>query len=405
MANNNLTVALLGFGVVGSGAAQVITENQDRICRAAGRGIDIRYILDLREFPDSPFADRIVHDFGVIVSDPEVDVVVEMMGGSHPAYEFSRAALEAGKSVVTSNKEVVANFGTELLALAREKGVRYLFEASVGGGIPVLRPLAQDMAGNRVRSVNGILNGTTNYILTRMFADGATFDSALAEAQEKGYAERDPSADVDGLDAARKIVILAAMATGLRVDPNAISVEGIRNITKADVAIATELGCAIKLIGHMATVEGQLSVWVAPCMVPAAHPLHHIDDVFNGILIDTDMLGQTLFYGRGAGKLPTAGAVVSDLIDIASHPFDEKTAPTWMDAATSQCLPDGEEKLPVCLIYEGNVCECLTKGALQVVTTDSHTALLLPAMARAELDAVIGKTSARPVACYRVLQQ
>ena len=405
MANNNLTVALLGFGVVGSGAAQVITENQDRICRAAGRGIDIRYILDLREFPDSPFADRIVHDFGVIVSDPEVDVVVEMMGGSHPAYEFSRAALEAGKSVVTSNKEVVANFGTELLALAREKGVRYLFEASVGGGIPVLRPLAQDMAGNRVRSVNGILNGTTNYILTRMFADGATFDSALAEAQEKGYAERDPSADVDGLDAARKIVILAAMATGLRVDPNTISVEGIRNITKADVAIATELGCAIKLIGHMATVEGQLSVWVAPCMVPAAHPLHHIDDVFNGILIDTDMLGQTLFYGRGAGKLPTAGAVVSDLIDIASHPFDEKTAPTWTDAAASQCLPEGEEKLPVCLIYEGNVCECLPKGALQVVTTDSHTALLLPAMARAELDAVIGKTSARPVACYRVLQQ
>ena len=184
MTNKNLTVALLGFGVVGSGTAQVITENQDRIRRATGRGVDIRYILDLREFPDSPFADRIVHDYNIIVSDPEVDVVVEMMGGSHPAYEFSRAALEAGKSVVTSNKEVVANFGTELLALAADKGVRYLFEASVGGGIPVLRPLAQDMAANRVCSINGILNGTTNYILTRMFAEGASFDAALAEAMD-----------------------------------------------------------------------------------------------------------------------------------------------------------------------------------------------------------------------------
>ncbi len=403
MANKNLTVALLGFGVVGSGAAQVITENQDRICRATGRGVDIRYILDLRDFPDSPFADRIVHDFSVIVNDPEVDVVVEMMGGSHPAYEFSRAALEAGKSVVTSNKEVVANFGTELLALAAQKGVRYLFEASVGGGIPVLRPLAQDMAANRVRSINGILNGTTNYILTRM-KTGASFDEVLAEAQKLGYAERDPSADVDGLDAARKIVILAAMATGLRVDPNAISVEGIRNITRTDVEIAAEMDCAIKLIGHMALVDGKLSVWVAPCMIPATHPVHHIDDVFNGILIDTDMLGQTLFYGRGAGKLPTAGAVVSDLVDIASHPFDEKTAPLWTDADPSHKISAEQEELSVCLIYEGSLEVAPTAGAAQVVTTDTHTAVLWPAMKADELEALVNTKPARPIAQYRVLQ-
>ena len=396
MTNKNLTVALLGFGVVGSGTAQVITENQDRIRRATGRGVDIRYILDLREFPDSPFADRIVHDYNIIVSDPEVDVVVEMMGGSHPAYEFSRAALEAGKSVVTSNKEVVANFGTELLALAADKGVRYLFEASVGGGIPVLRPLAQDMAANRVCSINGILNGTTNYILTRMFAEGASFDAALAEAQQKGYAERDPSADVDGLDAARKIVILAAMATGLRVDPNTISVEGIRNITDEDVAIASAMNCTIKLIGHMGFADDKLSVWVAPCMIPRQNPLFNINDVFNGVLIDTDMLGQTLFYGRGAGKLPTAGAVVSDLVDIASHPFDEATALRWADAP-ADALASAPEDTLVCLIYRKGDEMPTTEWA--PIVTESAQAVIAR---EAEAEAVVAAAEARPVARYRM---
>ena len=344
MVNQNLVVALLGFGVVGGGVAQVITENQDRIKAATGRGADIRYILDLRDFPDSPFADRIVHDFDIIVGDPEVDVVLEMMGGSHPAYEFTRAALEAGKSVITSNKEVVANFGTELLALAAERGVRYLFEASVGGGIPVIRPLAQDMAANRVKSIDGILNGTTNYILTRMVSGGVSFEAALAEAQELGYAERDPSADVDGLDAVRKIVILTAMATGLRIDPDAIPVKGIRNITADDVKVAEQLNCTIKLIGHMERVGERLSVWVAPCFVPRQNPLSNIDDVFNGVLIDTDMLGQTLFYGRGAGKLPTAGAVVSDLVDIANHPFDAATALRWTDAPADMLVSTSGEQ-------------------------------------------------------------
>ncbi|MBQ8717998.1 MAG: homoserine dehydrogenase, partial [Clostridia bacterium] len=225
-----LKIALLGFGVVGSGTAEVITQNQDRIRRATGDGIEIKYILDLREFPDSPFADRIVHDYNIILNDPEITLVAEMMGGSHPAYDFTKAALLAGKSVVTSNKEVVAKFGTELLQIADEKGVHYLFEASVGGGIPVLRPLSHDLVSNRVKSINGILNGTTNYILTRMVEDGISFEEALAEAQEKGYAERDPSADVDGHDAARKIVILSAMAYGVRSNPDLISVQGLRGV-------------------------------------------------------------------------------------------------------------------------------------------------------------------------------
>ena len=401
MKNDQLTVALLGFGVVGSGTAEVITENQDRIRRATGKSVDIRYILDLREFPDSPFADRIVHSFDVIVGDPEVDVVIEMMGGSHPAYEFSRAALEAGKSVVTSNKEVVANFGTELLALAERYGVRYLFEASVGGGIPVLRPLAQDMAANRVRAVNGILNGTTNYILTRMTNEGVSYEETVAEAQRLGYAERDPSADVDGLDAARKIVILAAMSTGLRLDPNTISVEGIRHVTTADVQVAQAFGCAIKLIGHMQLIDGALSVWVAPCFVPAAHPLRHIDDVFNGILIDTDMLGQTLFYGRGAGKLPTAGAVVSDVTDIAMHPFDAATALRWTDATADQIAAAGSEAVSVCLIYDGE--DAPTQGTLQSVTLNGRRAVLLPPVTEQQLADFIAQGKSRPVASYRYL--
>jgi homoserine dehydrogenase len=280
--------------------------------------------------------------------------------------------------------------------------VRYLFEASVGGGIPVIRPLSQDMAANRVKTIDGILNGTTNYILTRMVSGGVSFEAALAEAQEKGYAECDPSADVDGLDAARKIVILTAMATGLRIDPNTVPVEGIRNITEADVAMATKLNCTIKLIGHMSFVEGKLSVWVAPCFVPTPHnPLSNINDVFNGVLIDTDMLGQTLFYGRGAGKLPTAGAVVSDLVDIASHPFDAATALRWTDADSAQTLPEDEETCSVCLIYKGDMASVPTTGALQVVTTDTHTAVVWPAMTTAELDAQMQTKAARPIAQYR----
>ena len=325
-------VALLGFGVVGSGTAEVLTQNKSIIEKKIGQEINIKYILDLHEFPNSPFADRIVHDFNTIVNDPEVSVVAEMMGGSHPAYDFTIACLKAGKSVVTSNKEVVANFGTELLAVAREHGVSYLFEASVGGGIPIIRPLREDLASNNVTAISGILNGTTNYILTKMDVEGASFADVLKDAQQKGYAEANPAADVEGLDAARKTVILAAMAFGKRIDPNTILCEGITKITAADSELAKDMGYAIKLIGHTARVNGKILAMVSPRLVSRYNPIHGVSGVNNGILVDADMVGQVMFYGPGAGKLPTASAVTGDLVDVMAHTPAGIISPVWVDA-------------------------------------------------------------------------
>ena len=329
-------VALLGFGVVGSGTAEVLTQNKAIIEKKVGQPVSIKYILDLRDFPDSPFADRIVHDFNTIVNDPEVSVVAEMMGGSHPAYDFTLACLKAGKSVVTSNKEVVANFGTELLSVAKENGVSYLFEASVGGGIPIIRPLREDLASNNVTSISGILNGTTNYILTRMDAEGASFADVLKDAQRLGYAEANPAADVEGLDAARKIVILAAMAFGKRLNPNAILCEGITAITTADSELAKEMGYAIKLIGYTTRVDGKILAMVSPRLVPLYNPIHGVNDVNNGILVNADMVGQVMFYGPGAGKLPTASAVAGDLIDVMAHTPAGIISPVWTDATPDE---------------------------------------------------------------------
>ncbi len=309
-------IALLGFGVVGGGVARVLTENQDIIKKRAKEEISIKYILDLRDFPDNPFGDKIVHDYNIILNDPTIKIVGEMMGGSHPAYEYTKAALLAGKSVVTSNKECVANFGAELLKLAEENGVRYLFEASVGGGIPIIRPMMNDLAPNNIISVNGILNGTTNYILTKMATERSDFSEVLADAQAKGYAERNPAADIEGTDAARKIVILAALASGTLVSPDDIYCEGITEIDAADIELAESLGCKIKLIGHFERIDGKLLAMVSPRFVPESNPLYGVEDVFNGILVNTDMLGDVMFYGRGAGMLPTAGAVAADIIDI-----------------------------------------------------------------------------------------
>ena len=327
-----INVALLGFGVVGSGTAEVLTQNKSIIEKKIGQEINVKYILDLREFPDSPFADRIVHDFKTIVEDPEVSVVAEMMGGSHPAYDFTVACLQAGKSVVTSNKEVVANFGTELLALAREHGVSYLFEASVGGGIPIIRPLREDLASNNVTSISGILNGTTNYILTKMDVEGASFEEVLKDAQKKGYAEANPAADVEGLDAARKIVILAAMAFGKRIDPNSILCEGITKITTEDSDLAKELGYTIKLIGYTTRVNGKILAMVSPRLIPHDNPIFGVSYVNNGILVNADMVGEVMFYGPGAGKLPTASAVTGDLVDIMGHTPAGIISPVWVDA-------------------------------------------------------------------------
>ena len=327
-----INVALLGFGVVGSGTAEVLTQNKSIIEKKIGQEINLKYILDLRDFPDSPFADRIVHDFNTIVEDPEVSVVAEMMGGSHPAYDFTVACLRAGKSVVTSNKEVVANFGTELLSLAREHGVSYLFEASVGGGIPIIRPLREDLASNNVTSISGILNGTTNYILTKMDVEGASFEEVLKDAQRKGYAEANPAADVEGLDAARKIVILAAMAFGKRIDPNTILCEGITKITTEDSDLAKELGYTIKLIGYTTRVNGKILAMVSPRLISRDNPIFGVSYVNNGILVNADMVGEVMFYGPGAGKLPTASAVTGDLVDIMGHTPAGIISPVWADA-------------------------------------------------------------------------
>ena len=336
-----IQIALLGFGVVGSGTAEVLLENRALIEKRLGEAFDIKYILDLREFPNHPLGNRVIHSIDPILADPEVKVVAEMMGGSHPAYEFTKAAIEAGKSVVTSNKEVVANFGAELLDLARTNGVSYLFEASVGGGIPIIRPLRDDLAPNHILSISGILNGTTNFILTKMKNDKADFFDALKEAQARGYAEADPTADVEGKDAARKIVILAALAFGVLASPNAISVEGISGITAEQTAVADALGCAVKLIGHTERIGDRVLALVSPHLVPAANPIHHVDGVFNGILVNADMLGKTFFYGAGAGKLPTASAVVSDILHAADG---SANLPIW-ETATPDRLADASDRV------------------------------------------------------------
>ena len=314
-------VAILGFGTVGSGVAEVLTGNGEEIARRIGSQVALKYILDVRDFPGSPFEDRFVKDFAVIENDPEVDVVVESIGVATIALEFTQRALKAGKSVVSSNKELVATHGYELLQLAKEHGVSYLFEASVGGGIPILRPLTTCLAANRLEEVTGILNGTTNYILTRMIRAGLTFDQALAEAQANGYAERDPSADVDGHDACRKICILAALSFGRHVYPQQVPTEGIRGVSLADVAYADSCGYKIKLLGRAIREEGdKVCAFVAPHLVPCQEPLAGVEDVFNAIAVRGNAVGDVMFYGRGAGKLPTASAVVADVADIARDP-------------------------------------------------------------------------------------
>ena len=306
-------IAILGFGVVGGGVADLLTANQKQITALTKKSINIKYILDLRDFPDSPFEDRVVHDFGIILNDPEVSVVIEAMGGSHPAYEFTVASLKAGKSVITSNKEVVSKFGDEFLALAKENKVCYRFEAAVGGGIPVIEPLISCIRHNEVTEIRGILNGTTNYILTQMFTYGKSFDTALADAQAKGYAESNPDADILGTDACRKIAILTAIATGKLISTDLIHTEGITAIRKQDVAIAETLGCTIKLLGRCRVRRGAPSILVSPYVIPSEHPLAAVNDVYNAVEIISSPLENVMFYGRGAGAGPTASAIVADL--------------------------------------------------------------------------------------------
>ncbi len=341
-----VNVAILGFGTVGSGVAEVLTTNGGLIDHRVDDLVRLKYILDVRDFPDSPYAGLFVKDFAVIENDPELDIVVETIGGAKIALDFTTRALKAGKSVVTSNKELVATHGYELLRLARANGCSYLFEASVGGGIPILRPLTSCLAANELEQVTGILNGTTNYILTRMIRAGLTFDQALAEAQANGYAEKDPTADVDGHDACRKICILASLAFGRHVHPDQVPTQGIRNVTLADADYAASADYKIKLLGRaLRQPEGKVCAFVAPHLVPGDNPLSGVEDVFNAIAVTGNAIGDVMFYGRGAGKLPTASAVVADVIDIAKdlkkdrHNGWEEGAPDLVMSADSLRSP------------------------------------------------------------------
>ena len=323
-----IKTAIMGYGTIGSGVAEVLEQNKDVIAKQVGQEVELKYVLDLREFPDSPVADRIVHDFKVIEQDEEVRIVVEAMGGLNPAYPFVKACLLAGKHVATSNKALVAAYGTELLAIAREKGVNFLFEASVGGGIPIIRPMYRCLMGERIEEITGILNGTTNFILTKMDKEGESFENALKEAQNLGYAERNPEADVEGHDTCRKIAILTAMATGREVDYEDIYTEGITRITDIDFKYAEKMGTSIKLFGTSRIKDGKVNAFVAPVIIQKNNPLYSVNDVFNGIMVKGNMLGVSMFYGSGAGKLPTASAVVADIIEAAQN-LDHNLAIGW----------------------------------------------------------------------------
>ena len=328
-------IAICGYGIVGSGVAEVITENADSIARNAAEDVSIKYILDSRDFPGDPFEKYIIHDFSIIENDPEISVVIETIGGIGIAYEFTKRALKAGKSVVSSNKELVATKGHELIAIAKEKNLNYLFEASVGGGIPIIRPITQCLAANKIDEVYGILNGTTNYILTEMIQNGASFEDALLEAQAKGFAEKDPTADIEGHDAARKICILADLCFGKHVNPAEVKAQGIKGVSSADVEYAKRLNCKIKLLGRaIRTGRDTATAYVSPHLVSKSSLLSNVDGVMNGIVVHGNALGDTMFYGAGAGKRPTASAVVADVIDAVKHVKARKYL-DWDDA------PDG----------------------------------------------------------------
>ncbi len=314
-----IQVAVLGYGTVGSGVVEVIEKNKAEINKKSGEELNVKYILDLRDFPGDPYEDKVVHDVNMILDDPEVKIICETMGGLKPAYDFTKKALSLGKSVCTSNKELVAAHGPELIRVAHENKCNYLFEASVGGGIPIIRPLNYSLTAEKIDAITGILNGTTNYILTKMDREGADFEAVLKEAQEKGYAEKNPEADVEGYDACRKIAILSSLMCCKNVKYEEIYTEGITKITATDFVYARAMGRTIKLLAQSKEVDGKLFAMVAPFMISRDNPLYMVNDVFNAVCVHGNMLGDSMYYGKGAGKLPTASAVVSDVVDCARH--------------------------------------------------------------------------------------
>ena len=404
-----ISIAVLGHGVVGSGVVEVLTTNQTTIIQKAGQAVLVKRILDLRSFPELPYADKFTTNFEDILGDTDISVVVETMGGLHPAYDYAKAALSAGKSVVTSNKELVAAKGDELLALARAQKVNFLFEASVGGGIPIIRPLDQCLAANEISEIAGILNGTTNFMLTKMVQDGMSFEDALALAQQLGYAERNPAADVEGMDACRKICILASLAFGKHVYPDHVHTEGITHLTAADVRCADALGCVIKLIGKARRTKDGVQCLVAPMLISKESLLANVNDVFNAVLARGNAVGDVIFYGKGAGKLPTASAVVADVIDAVKHTANPKSL-FWETAVPNYVEDSTKEEFSFLLRFETEqkaaVSARLTElfGELTVIdSSGTEVAVATAPLSESELSARLSAlTEAAVVSCLRV---
>lgn len=347
-----INIAILGYGTVGSGVVEVLDTNKDSINQKAGKEISVKYVLDLREFPGSSIENKLTKDYNDILNDTEVDIVIEVMGGINPAYEFTRKALENGKSVITSNKALVAEHGPELLKIAKKNQINYLFEASVGGGIPIIRPLNKSLSADEIYEITGILNGTTNFILTKMTNEGSDFNEVLKEAQDLGFAEANPEADVEGHDACRKIAILSSLAYGNHVDYSHIHTEGITKIRPRDLEYAKDLNYQIKLLGTSKKVGDKAYAMVAPMMIPNTHPLSNVHGVFNAIFIKGNVIGDVMFYGSGAGKLPTASAVVADIVDACIH-IDKNITTHWY-SKEMQLLPLEEVPAQMFIVLEGH---------------------------------------------------
>ncbi len=404
-------IAVLGYGVVGSGTVELFYKNKEKIERSSGKDLDIKYILDIRDFPDSPYADKFTKNFDDILNDEEVNVIAEVMGGVGDAYDYTKKALSKGKSVVTSNKELVAKKGAELLKIAAANNCNFLFEASTGGAIPIIRPLHQCLAGNDISAIAGILNGTTNFILTKMINESMSFSDALSLAQQLGYAEKDPTADVEGHDACRKICILASLAFGKHVYPEWVHCEGITKLTLCDVEYAENWGGAIKLIGSVKrTSDGKILPMVRPAFVCYNNQLSHISDVFNGIMVYGDAVDEVMFYGRGAGKLPTASAIVADIVDAAKM-SGTSISQTWEDSSDSSFIADHKDDVVPMYVRVRGVpaaqAEKVFAGAEFLSRKDQPSdeiAFIAPAMKERDIDAKLELLGGEILGLIRVLE-
>jgi homoserine dehydrogenase len=395
-------IGILGFGIVGGGVAELIDQTRAQFeTQLGGESVEVKRILDLRDFPGSPWADRVVRDVSAITDDPEISLVVEAMGGSRPAVDYTRACLKAGKHVVTSNKEVVANFGAELLALAAENNVRYMFEASVGGGIPIIRALRTGLRNDRITEIEGILNGTTNYILTRMQDAGLSFDDALAEAQKLGYAEANPSADIDGTDSQRKIVILSALATGALPDVSGVYVQSLRGIGTADIDAARRLGGAVKLVCRAKIEEEGVYLSVCPAILPFSNPLAHIRDVYNGVVVRGALTGDVMLYGRGAGRYPTAGAILSDIVSVYSGAEEAVRHESWTRG--ENILPAHTLKCRRYVRYRADAPESAAIAGDRIAgSPEGFTEVITPAVDDDQLAKMLAGAKITPVSVLRV---